>query len=144
MKEQDTGVMEKQYLTLENLPPEQKPSEKNPKNRLPKFKLPNPKNILAGFKSVLKKLKSPKILIILVIIFALVIVSLAFLKLYSKSSYVPSVDIVDLLPASPTPDLDPELKNLKNQVDQYQVDLEQLSADRQDVAFPQVDLKISF
>jgi len=145
MNEQDTGLMEKQYLTSENLPSKNYENQKAPKNQQrTKFRLPNPKKTILKIKQTVFKLKSPKTLIIFSIVVAILIVFLAILSLSSRSNFPPAVDIVDFLPSSPTPVSDPNLQNLKTQVDQFNNDLNKLRTDTIYLTFPQVDLNISF
>src|SRR3990167_6133853 len=144
MKEQDTGLMEKQYLSTEDVSLEEKEGKKTAKNgpRF-KFKPPNLKNIKIWTKQIFLKLKSPKILAIFTIVTIILIAFLAFLRLSSKSNYVPGVDIVDFSLASPTPKTDPERKNMQRQVDEFNSSLEILNEETNSFPFPQVDLIIT-
>ena len=145
MKEQDTGLMEKQYLSAEDAPSEEKESKKTAKNGSRfKFKLPNTKNLLFRTKQIFLKLKSPKILIIFTIVIIIFIAFLALLRLSSKSNYVPGIDIVDFSPTSPAPKTDPERKDIQRQVDEFTSSLEKLDEDTNSFPFPQVDIIITF
>lgn len=145
MKEQDTGLMEKQYLSAEDVSHEEKEGKKTTKNGARfKLKLPNLKNIKIWTKQIFLKLKSPKILVIFTIVTIILTVFLALLRLSSKSNYVPGVDIVDFSPSSPTPKTDPERKDMQRQVDDFNSSLEILNEDTNSFPFPQVDLIITF
>ncbi len=144
MSEQDTGVMEKGYLDAEEALPEENQNQGKKKLALPKIKVPSPKNLLAKIKSLPQLFKRPKFIIISSLVILSLIILLAFFKLSSKSNYTPSVDVVELPLVSPTPNVDPEFEAIKKQVDEYNSNLGKLNTDLKDLAFPQVDLKISF
>lgn len=145
MNEQDTGLMEKQYLSSENTSPEEKDGKKTAKNGTrAKFKLPNLKNTILRAKQIFLKLKSPKTLVIALILIIILIALLAFLRLSSKSSYVPGVDIVDFSPTSSAPATDSQRQGMQIQLDQFKGDLEKLSEDANSFPFPRIDLNITF
>ncbi|OGD86617.1 hypothetical protein A2164_01795 [Candidatus Curtissbacteria bacterium RBG_13_35_7] len=143
MKEQDTGFMEKQILTEENLPVE-KTAPKHQKQReinISFTPLINLKNNLIKFIYLFKK---PKYIISIVLLLILLIIFIAFISMQSKpNNNIPKPSPVNTS-LSPTSAPNKDLENINKQVEYFNQELKNMETDFENLSFPIIKLNVKF
>ena len=144
MKNQDSGLMEKEIMSTENpdSPEEDGINDREAGKKF--FTINSLKNILNKTFLNSRELGKPRSILILSLIAILLAISISFFLLSTSSRNKKQQTIQEISSPSPEPVIDEELLNIRREVDKFNSELESFDSNSQLFKPPEVDLDIKF
>jgi len=144
MRDQQTGVMEKDILSAENSLEQPSPEKENFSpdilNKIQKIL----DKVVGFLTNIVSIFKNKKALIIMAIIILIGAIFLGLVSLSNKPAYQQPIVTNNPVADPPRPSAQPELQKIKGEVDAYTLELELLETDFDNLQAPEIDLDIDF